>query len=112
MSTAVAYPHIEQPANDSAHLKRLPRIRVSQIVVSYQTCGNSVEETVRQFPHLTPAEVHAAMLYYLDHQEEIDRELEQEELEFEEWKARHPQTELIQRLKAVREAMNAKEVMK
>lgn len=83
MSTAVAYPYIEQPANDSAHLKRLPRIRVSQLVVSYRMCGNSVEETVRQFPHLTPAEVHAAMLYYLDHQEEIDHEIRQEIEEYE-----------------------------
>ena len=33
------------------------------------------EELVRRFPHLTLAQVHAALAYYYDHREEIDAEI-------------------------------------
>lgn len=45
------------------------------IVADYVWRGWSVEEIVRQYPYLTPAEVHAAMTYYFDHREEIENEL-------------------------------------
>ena len=32
----------------------------------------------RTFPYLQPAEAHATMAYYFDHQDEIDREIEAE----------------------------------
>jgi len=31
---------------------------------------------VRQYPYLTLAQVHAALTYYYDHQEEMDRDIE------------------------------------
>jgi hypothetical protein len=40
--------------------------------------GWSVEEICRQHAYLKPAEAHAAMGYYFDHQEEIDQEIAQE----------------------------------
>lgn len=67
---ALDYPHITRAAGDAARLDRLPRIRVAQIAN-----GWSAEEIVRQYPHLTAAEVHAALGYYYDHREEIDAEL-------------------------------------
>ena len=57
---------------------RLPRIRVAQIVMDYLAYGWSVEEICRQHPYLTPAEAHAAMGYYFDHQAEIDSEISDE----------------------------------
>jgi len=74
----LSYPHIEKPENQSARLQRLPRIRVAQIVMDYLAYGWSVEEICRQHLYLKPAEAHAAMGYYFDHQEEIDREITQE----------------------------------
>ncbi|MCD8488969.1 MAG: DUF433 domain-containing protein [Desertifilum sp.] len=74
----LSYPHIEKPENQPARLQRLPRIRVAQIVMDYLTYGWSVEEICRQHLYLKPAEAHAAMGYYFDHQEEIDREISQE----------------------------------
>nr|WP_202803700.1 DUF433 domain-containing protein [Spirulina subsalsa] len=56
----------------------MPRVRVAQIVMDYLAYGWSVEEICRQHLYLTPAEAHAAMGYYFDHQEEIDREITQE----------------------------------
>ena len=75
---ALSYPHIEKPENQPARLQRLPRIRVAQIVMDYLAYGWSVEEICRQHLYLKPAEAHAAMGYYFDHQEEIDQEITQE----------------------------------
>ncbi|MFH7241212.1 MAG: DUF433 domain-containing protein [Spirulina sp.] len=75
---ALSYPHIEKLDNQPARLQRLPRIRVAQIVMDYLAYGWSVEEICRQHLYLKPAEAHAAMGYYFDHQEEIDREITQE----------------------------------
>ncbi len=78
VSTEVTYPHIETPPDGPPRLKRLPRIRVAQIVMDYLAHGWSPDEMCRQHPDLRLAEVHAAMAYYYDHQEDIDREIEAE----------------------------------
>ncbi|PZO43673.1 MAG: hypothetical protein DCF15_22435 [Phormidesmis priestleyi] len=75
---ALSYPHIEKQTDQPARLQRLPRIRVAQIVMDYLSYGWSVEEICRQHLYLKPAEAHAAMGYYFDHQEEIDQEIKQE----------------------------------
>ncbi|NEQ97592.1 MAG: DUF433 domain-containing protein [Cyanothece sp. SIO2G6] len=74
----LSYPHIEKQDNQPARLQRLPRIRVAQIVMDYLAYGWSVEEICRQHSYLKPAEAHAAMGYYFDHQQEIDQEITQE----------------------------------
>ena len=45
---ALSYPHIEKSDDQPAHLQRLPRIRVAQIVMDYIAYGWSVEEICRQ----------------------------------------------------------------
>ena len=72
------YPHIEKLPGEPARLARLSRIRVVQIVMDHLAHGWSVDEMCRQQPHITHAEAHAAMLYFEDHREEIEREIEQE----------------------------------
>lgn len=79
MSTKVTYPHIAKRRGKPAHLKRVPRVRVAQIVMDYLAYGWSVDEMCRQYPYLSPAEAHAAMAYYYDHQEEIEEEIRSEE---------------------------------
>jgi uncharacterized protein (DUF433 family) len=83
MSVEVVYPHIEKDAGGTARLSRLPRIRVAQIVMDYLSHGWSADEICRQYPHLKPAEVHAALTYYFDHQQEIDQEIADELREIE-----------------------------
>ncbi len=39
--------------------------------------GMSPEELVKEFGHLTLAQVHDALSYYYDHQGEIDRDIEE-----------------------------------
>ena len=72
---ALDYPHITHAADDVARLDRLPRIRVAQIAADHIGNGWSAEEIVRQYPHITAAEVHAALGYHYDHRAEIDAEL-------------------------------------
>jgi uncharacterized protein (DUF433 family) len=78
MALAVSYPYITKPHGDTARLERHPRVRVAQIVMDYLAHGWSAEEMCRQHPYLTIAEAHAALLYYWDHQQEIDAEVRAE----------------------------------
>jgi len=78
MSVALDYPHVEKTATEPAHLIRFPRIRVAQLAMDYLAHGWSPDEMCRQHPYLSPAEAHAAMGYYFDHQAEIDQEIQAE----------------------------------
>lgn len=100
MAVATTYPHIEKIEGDSARLQRLPRIRVAQIAMDYLNHGWSADEIVIHYPHLRPAEVHSAMAYYFDHQEEIDGEIGEEQRLIEEWRQNTPPSPVEQRLRA------------
>ena len=78
MAIALDYPHIESPPGEPARLRRVPRVRVAQIVMDHLAHGWSVEEMCRQHPYLTPAEAHAAMAYYFDHRDQIEDEIRKE----------------------------------
>ena len=100
MSVETTYPHIETSLGQPARLARLPRIRVAQIAMDYLAHGWSTDEMCRQHPYLLPAEAHAAMTYYFDHQQEIDREILQELDEVEQSRKQTPISPLAMRLKA------------
>jgi uncharacterized protein (DUF433 family) len=78
MALEVKYPHITKAPGQPACLERTPRVRVAQIAMDYLFHGWSIEEMCHQHPDLTIAEAHAAMLYYWDHKDEIEREIEAE----------------------------------
>ena len=78
MDTEATYPHIAKINGRTAHLRRQPRVRVAQVVMDHLAHGWSVEEMCRQHTYLSPAEAHAAMLYYWDHQAEIHQEIQDE----------------------------------
>ena len=48
------------------------RITVWSIIKWYKI-GMSVEEIMREFPQLAPAQIHNAFSYYYDHQKEIEK---------------------------------------
>ena len=50
-------------------------------VVGYYRMGLSVEEILEGLPHLTPAQIYEALSYYHDHQEAIERDIEQSRAE-------------------------------
>jgi uncharacterized protein (DUF433 family) len=87
---ATTYPHIVKEDVQPARMEKHPRVRVAMLVMDYLAYGWSPDEIRRQHPHLTLAEVHAAMGYYYDHQQEIDAEIT-EELEEVDRASRNPQ---------------------
>src|SRR3954447_3746129 len=65
------------------------RIRVQDVYVWHELQGLSADEIVSRFQHITMADVYAALSYYWDNRDEIQRQM-QEETEFvEQMKAKH-----------------------
>lgn len=56
------------------------RIPVWSLIKWYKI-GMSIEEIMREFPDLPPAQVHDAFSYYYDHQAEIERDIWENENE-------------------------------
>lgn len=83
MAIGIEYPHVEKLEDQPARLARLPRIR---IVMNYLAHGWSTEEMCRPHEYLTLSEVHAALLHYWDHRDEIDSEIREELQSLESWK--------------------------
>ncbi len=55
------------------------RIRVADIAVWHERRGYSPDEIIGMFPSLSLGDVHAALAYYFDHREEVDRDLRDDE---------------------------------
>jgi len=55
------------------------RIRVQDIVAWHEMQGMSPDEIVAGYPHITLADVHAALAYYHAHKEDIHRHMREEE---------------------------------
>ena len=45
------------------------RVRVQDIVSDHELHGMTADEIAREYPHLSLAQVHAALSYYFDHRE-------------------------------------------
>lgn len=54
------------------------RIPVWSIIKWYKL-GMSVEDIIREFPHLTPSQIHDAFSYYYDNQDEIEKDIMENE---------------------------------
>jgi uncharacterized protein (DUF433 family) len=83
VAIGLEYPHIDKPEGLPARLSKHPRIRVAQLAMDYLAHGWSAEEMCHQHEYLSLSEAHAALLYYWDHQEEIDSEIQAEFLNYE-----------------------------
>ena len=66
------------------------RIRVIDVLGWYEGLGWSAAEIVEQFPQLTPADVYAALAYYWDHKEELDRKKADDDAYIEEMMRKEP----------------------
>lgn len=52
------------------------RVKVIEVVLDKLAHGSSPEEIHFQYPHLSLAQIHAALAYYYDHQVQLDQEIE------------------------------------
>ena len=65
------------------------RIAVQHVVVWHERMGMSVDEIANEYS-LTPADIHAALAYYHDHQDEINAAIRAEEVFVAEMQQRYP----------------------
>ena len=84
--------HLESTPGDHPYVVRTegvcggrPRIKDSRIPVStiaeYIRSGDSPGDISSLYPHIAQAAIEDALGYYLDHRQEIDREIEENSLE-------------------------------
>ena len=72
------------------------RITVQNIVVWHEQMGMSPDEIAATYPGITLADVHAALTYYHDHQEEIRARMKDDEEFVAEMRAKAPPSRLEQ----------------
>ena len=74
-------------------------VKVVEVVMDKLAHGSSPEEMHFQYPHLSLAQIHAALAYYYDHQIEIDAQIEQSLRRYEEFRAQGGETPLRKKLR-------------
>src|SRR5206468_126129 len=74
------------------------RVRVQDVVIWYEKLGMSPDEILHHYPTLTLGDVHAALAYYWDHHDEIERAIAEEHAFTEELR-RHSTGPLEEKLK-------------
>jgi uncharacterized protein (DUF433 family) len=74
MHEDMTYPHITLNSRGVLCIDGT-RHRVIDIVADHVAHGYGVAQIVEQYPHLTLAQVHAALTYYYDHQDAMDTAL-------------------------------------
>jgi uncharacterized protein (DUF433 family) len=99
MST-ISTSHIELDAEGRAWIIGA-NTKVIEVVLDRLAYGWSPEEMCFQHPHLSLAQVHAALSYYYDHQSEIDAEIARQVQEYEELRAQAENSPLRQKLRAM-----------
>jgi uncharacterized protein (DUF433 family) len=75
------------------------RIQVKHLAVMHERQGMSPQDIVSEFPHLTLADVHAALAYYHDHREAMNAEIAADRAWYEEQRDKQP-SRLQERLKS------------
>jgi uncharacterized protein (DUF433 family) len=74
------------------------RIKVKHVYVWVEELGMTPAQVVAEYPHLTRAQVHAALAYYWSHRDEIHKDIENEEKLVAELKAKSGPSKLQERL--------------
>ena len=74
--------------------------KVIELVLEKMAYGWSPEELHFQHPHLTLGQIHSALAYYWDHQEELDRDITRRVERADRIQYEMPPTPLVARLKA------------
>lgn len=78
MNILEGYPHLTTNPDIAGGAPLVAGTRVTvRTIAGYYQLGMSVDDILLSLSHLTPAQVHAALTYYFDHQSEIDEDLAQ-----------------------------------
>jgi uncharacterized protein (DUF433 family) len=79
------------------------RVKVIEVALDKLAHGSSPEEMAFQYPHLSLAQIHAALAYYYEHQGELDADIERRWLEVKKLAAQEAGSPLQRRLRELRE---------
>lgn len=93
----IATAHIEIDDKGVAWI-RGANVKVIEVALDKLAHGSSPEEMHFQYPHLSLAQIHAALSYYYDHQPELDAEIQRRWLAVNEMAAQETVSPLRQRL--------------
>ncbi len=74
------------------------RIKVKHVFTWVEQMGMSPIQVVQEYPHLNKAQVHAALAYYWCHQDEIHKDIENEDKLVAELKAKAGPSRIQERL--------------
>ena len=77
-------------------------VKVIEVAIDKLAHGSSPEEMHFQYPHLSLAQIHAALAYYYDHQSELDAEIERRWQESNELASKVSDSSLRRKLLALR----------
>jgi uncharacterized protein (DUF433 family) len=77
------------------------KVKVIEVVLDKMAHGSSPEEIHFQYPHLSLAQIHAALAYYYDHPAELDAEIQRRWREVNEFAAREAESPLRKRLRTL-----------
>jgi uncharacterized protein (DUF433 family) len=100
MPETVATPHVWTDKEGRAWIDQT-NVKVIEVVLDHLAYGWSPEEMHYQHPHLSLAQIHAALAYYFDHQTEFDAQIETGLREAEKLAAQTKDSPLRQRLRRV-----------
>ena len=80
MSQILQTSHIEFRTGARGHRAHIAghRVRVQDVVL-WNEEGLTADEIVARVPTISLADVHAALAYYYDHREEIDRQIQEDD---------------------------------
>lgn len=69
------YPHITSNSEILGGVPIIEGTRTSvRAIAGYYQMGMTVDEILTAIPHLRPSQVHSALAYYFDHQQEVDQD--------------------------------------
>ena len=77
-------------------------VKVIEVVLDKLAHGASAEEMHLQYPHLSLAQIYAALAFYCDNQREMDDEIDRRLAEVERQAAEQSQSPFRQRLRRMR----------
>jgi uncharacterized protein (DUF433 family) len=97
MVSIAAIEHIVEDEGGIAWIKD-SKIKVIEVILDRQAYGWSAEEIHFQHPHLSLAQIHAALAYYYDHQSQLDTEISRRLSEVDDLRRSSPTPPLARRL--------------
>lgn len=76
-------------------------MKVVELIAGVVAYGWNAEDLQRQYPHLSPAQIHGALAYYYDNQAAIEAELDRISRDAEKGRSESLDSPLRQRLRAM-----------